>query len=100
LDIGHLHCMGETPIDKYLRQYAARIVNIHIEDMRAGVHEHLQFGAGEIDFVPILAALREINYQGGVHVELSRHSHEAPSAAQRAWNFLSSQLGAGTFRTR
>ncbi|MGW4149959.1 sugar phosphate isomerase/epimerase, partial [Streptomyces albogriseolus] len=28
-----------------------------IEDMRRGVHEHLPFGDGEIDFPPVLAAL-------------------------------------------
>lgn len=32
--------------------------------------------------------LAEIGYTGGVYVELSRHSHEAPVAAQRAYRFL------------
>jgi sugar phosphate isomerase/epimerase len=57
--------------------------------MRAGVHEHLMFGEGEIDFPPVLAALAEEGYAGGVHVELSRHSHMAPEAARRAFQFLS-----------
>jgi sugar phosphate isomerase/epimerase len=56
--------------------------------MRAGVHEHLMFGAGEIDFPPILAALRAAGYRGALHVELSRHSHEGPAAARRAMEFL------------
>lgn len=88
LDLGHLHCQGETPIARYLQRYRQRLANIHIEDMRHGVHEHLMFGEGEIDFAPIFAALREINYQAGVYVELSRHSHEGPTAAQRAYDFL------------
>jgi sugar phosphate isomerase/epimerase len=88
LDVGHLHCQGETPIPEIIRDWAPRLVNVHIEDMRRGVHEHLMFGEGEMDFPPIIAALAEIGYDGGVHVELSRHSHEGPNAAKRAYNFL------------
>jgi sugar phosphate isomerase/epimerase len=88
LDVGHLHCQGETPIAAYIDGWSTRIVNVHIEDMRAGVHEHLMFGEGEMDFPPILAALRDARYQGGLHVELSRHSHDAPNAARQAMEFL------------
>lgn len=88
LDVGHLHCLGETPIPAVIRQWSDLLVNIHIEDMRAGVHEHLMFGAGEMDFPPIVAALAEVGYDGGLHVELSRHSHDGPAAARRAFEFL------------
>jgi L-ribulose-5-phosphate 3-epimerase len=89
LDVGHLQCLGETPIAAVIHRWADRLVNVHIEDMRAGVHEHLMFGAGEIDFPPVLAALAKVGYAGGVHVELSRHSHEGPTAAGKAYEFLS-----------
>jgi L-ribulose-5-phosphate 3-epimerase len=88
LDIGHLHCQGEVPIAEAVCRWAPGLINVHIEDMRAGVHEHLMFGEGEIDFPPVLHALAAAGYQGGVHVELSRHSHEAPAAARRALEFL------------
>ena len=88
LDVGHLHCQGETPIDQLIRHWGPRIVNVHLEDMRRGMHEHLMFGEGEIDFAPLLKALAGSGYDGGVYVELSRHSHEAPSAARRAFEFL------------
>ncbi|HYW79636.1 MAG TPA: sugar phosphate isomerase/epimerase family protein [Thermoguttaceae bacterium] len=88
LDIGHLHCQGEVPIARVVERWAPRLVNVHIEDMRSGVHEHLRFGQGEIDFPPVLRALADAGYQGGVHVELSRHSHEAPEAAKQAFEFL------------
>lgn len=88
LDVGHLHCQGETPIAEVVAQWKNEIVNVHIEDMRAGTHEHLMFGEGEMDFPPILAALRQANYRGGIHVELSRHSHEGPNAAKQAYDFL------------
>lgn len=89
LDVGHLHCLGETPIAAVIHRWADRLVNVHIEDMRAGVHEHLMFGEGEIDFSPVLAALAEVGYTGGVHVELSRHSHMGPTAALHAYDYLS-----------
>jgi sugar phosphate isomerase/epimerase len=88
LDIGHLHCSGETPLADYVRQWGSRIANVHVEDMRAGVHEHLMFGEGEIDFPPVIAALAQSGYQGGLYVELSRHSHAGPAAAQAAYDYL------------
>lgn len=88
LDIGHLHCQGETPIADYIQRYGDRIVNIHIEDMKAGVHEHLPFGEGEIDFPPVMQALAAVDYQGTVNVELSRHSHDGPNMARISYDFL------------
>lgn len=88
LDLGHLHCQGEVPIAAQLRQWRHRLWNVHIEDMRRGVHEHLMFGEGEIDFGPVLRTLEEIGYTGGVHVELSRHAHDAVNTARRALAFL------------
>ena len=88
LDVGHLHCQGELPIAEHIHRWKDKLWNIHIEDMRRGVHDHLMFGEGEMDFPPIFQALREIDYQGGVHVELSRHSHDAVNSAKRAMEFL------------
>lgn len=88
LDVGHLQCQGELPIEDFIRRWAPRLVNVHLEDMRRGRHEHLMFGDGQIDFPPVLRALAEAGYNGGIHVELSRHSHEAPQAARRAFEFL------------
>jgi L-ribulose-5-phosphate 3-epimerase len=93
LDIGHLHCLREVPIAAVIRRWNDRLVNVHIEDMRSGVHDHLIFGEGEIDFPPVIAALAEVGYAGGLHVELSRHSHLGPTAAQQAHAFLASLMG-------
>jgi L-ribulose-5-phosphate 3-epimerase len=87
IDIGHLHCLGE-PIAPTLRKWKDILCNIHIEDMRQGMHEHLMFGEGEIDVAEVLAVLEEIGYEGGVHVELSRHSHDAVETARTALEFL------------
>ncbi len=92
LDVGHLHCQGEGPIDEVICRCASRLVNVHIEDMWSGVHEHLMFGEGQIDFPVVFRGLSRIGFAGGVHVELSRHSHEAPTAAKRAYEFLQAVL--------
>ena len=88
MDVGHVHCSNEGDIPTLIHHWQERLVNVHIEDMRRGVHEHLMFGEGQMDFPPILAALAEVNYQGGVFVELSRHSDEGPAAAKRAFEFM------------
>jgi L-ribulose-5-phosphate 3-epimerase len=92
IDIGHLHCLGELPISDHIRKWSHILWNIHIEDMRRGVHDHLMFGEGEIDFPPILRALEEIGYAGGVHVELSRHSYDAVNAARKSIEFLNKAI--------
>ncbi len=88
VDIGHLQCMGETPISQVIQPWGHRIFNIHIEDMNFGKHDHLRFGEGEIDFEDVLSGLKQINYAGGLHVELSRHSHMAPDVVQESFRFL------------
>jgi sugar phosphate isomerase/epimerase len=88
VDVGHLQCQGETPLAEQIETWGSRLCNVHLEDMCRGVHEHLMFGDGEIEFPPVLAALKRVAYDGGVYVELSRHSHDAPKAAQQAYDFL------------
>jgi sugar phosphate isomerase/epimerase len=87
LDVGHLHCLSE-PIAPTLQQWKHVLWNVHLEDMCRGVHDHLMFGEGEIDFSEVLRTLSEIEYDGGVYVELSRHSHNAVDTARRALDFL------------
>jgi sugar phosphate isomerase/epimerase len=92
LDIGHLHCLGEFPIVEHLRRWRNVLWNVHIEDMRQGIHEHLPFGEGEIDIGEVLSVLRKIGFSGGVHVELSRHSHDAVETARRSLAFLRARI--------
>ena len=91
LDIGHLHCLGE-PIVENLRRWRDRLWNVHLEDMRRGAHEHLMFGDGEMDFAAILRGLHDVDYSGGVFVELSRHSHDAVNTARKSLAYLRSLL--------
>ena len=89
LDVGHVHCLNDGDLLTHLRRWESVLLNVHLEDMRRGVHEHLFFGDGEINFTEVISLLAEIQYAGPVNVELSRHSHDAPEAAARAYAFLS-----------
>ena len=88
LDIGHCRCLEAEPVADCVTASGPHLVNVQIEDMRRGVHEHLEFGTGEIDFPPVLAALAATGYRGLIAVELPRHSHAAPAVAARSLDFL------------
>ncbi|MCI0688589.1 MAG: sugar phosphate isomerase/epimerase [Sporichthyaceae bacterium] len=88
LDIGHCRAVEPDPVPECVRAAGPDLVNVQIDDMRRGVHEHLEFGTGEIDFPPVLAALHEVGYRGLVAVELPRHSHAAPDIAASSLRFL------------
>ena len=88
LDLGHVHCVGEGPGADRIEEFAAELRHVHAEDMVRGVHEHLPFGRGEMDYGPIFRKLAEVGYRGMVAVELSRDSHRAVEAAEEAIAFV------------
>ncbi|UCM90384.1 sugar phosphate isomerase/epimerase family protein [Streptomyces marincola] len=90
LDLGHCHCLEPDPVPDCVAAAAPWTAHVQIEDMRRGVHEHLPFGEGEMDFPPVLAALDATGYAGLVSVELPRHSHAGPELARRSLDFLTS----------
>ncbi|WP_149830029.1 sugar phosphate isomerase/epimerase family protein [Streptomyces tailanensis] len=88
LDVGHAHCVEDRTLLECVRLAAPRLLNVQIEDMRRGVHQHLEFGAGEIDFPPVLTALKDLGHQGLVSVEIQGGSLDAPDVARRSIEFL------------
>lgn len=92
LDVGH--CVAVEPVDAAtcIRRAADLLVNVQLDDMRTGVHEHLEFGEGELNLPATLAALSEVGYTGVAAVELPRHSHAAPVVASRAYTALRAAL--------
>lgn len=78
LDIGHLYAVWEGEPSEVIAAHAGDVVQVHLEDMRRGVHEHLPPGAGDVDFAALLTALQTAGYQGSVCFELARSSHAAP----------------------
>ncbi|WP_444971713.1 sugar phosphate isomerase/epimerase family protein [Streptomyces sp. SAI-25] len=100
LDIGHCQCLEEATPAQCVRDSAPWLRHVQIEDMRRGVHEHLPFGDGEIDFPPVFAALAATGYQGLTVVELPRHSHAGPELARTSIDFLRNAMTRGTIGTR
>ncbi|MGE3173260.1 MAG: sugar phosphate isomerase/epimerase family protein [Planctomycetota bacterium] len=83
LDVGHLYVEDEGDPVALCAACAADVEQVHLEDMRRGVHEHLVPGEGEVDFAGVLGALAGAGYDGPVCFELSRSSHMAPAAVAR-----------------
>jgi sugar phosphate isomerase/epimerase len=83
-DIGHFYCVGDDPaatvpkLARYLR-------HVHLEDIAATrVHHHLVPGEGAIDFAATLRALRSIQYDGWITIELYPYVDDPDPAARTA----------------
>ncbi len=50
LDVGHAYLTEDNSPADCIRTFGPSIQNIHLEDMKKGEHNHLQFGDGEIAF--------------------------------------------------
>jgi len=84
LDLGHVLCEPEGDPAAAVTAHGKEIVNVQIEDMKRGVHEHLPFGQGDLDLPAALRALSEAGYGGLIGVELSRDSHRAVEAVRES----------------
>lgn len=88
LDTGHCLASEECEPEAAVLEMRENIGTVAVEDMRRGIHEHLFFGEGEMNIAAILRALKEINFEKLVSVELSRHSHCADKTIPAAIEFL------------
>jgi sugar phosphate isomerase/epimerase len=88
LDVGHCLVTGDREPAEAVREFAGFLGTVSIEDMKAGRHEHLPFGQGDMDVGGVLAALREVQFDRLVCVELSRESHRAHEAIPEALSHL------------
>lgn len=77
LDLGHEFRFGSSPADT-IRRFGDRIFDVHIKDEpvanRTG--RCVPLGTGLMDFVDILAALREVRYAGSLSIEYERDMKE------------------------
>jgi sugar phosphate isomerase/epimerase len=84
LDVGHGVCNEPDGPEGAVARAGPLIANVQLDDMRPHVHEHLEFGEGDIDLAGVLGALDRVGYTGLAAVELPRHGHAAPLVAERA----------------
>ncbi|MBL8859798.1 MAG: sugar phosphate isomerase/epimerase [Planctomycetes bacterium] len=88
LDVGHLLVTGDLPVRSQIEALALRLMHVHLDDIKDGVHEHRMFGTGDLDLADTLSALRAVDYKGMMAVELSRDSHRGADAAAEAMRHL------------
>lgn len=80
LDIAHAYLLkqrngsenSEKEISEEIREFGENIEHVHIHDNTGGGDEHLPPGKGQINFKPIIQALRDIDYDNRIIVEVHR----------------------------
>jgi len=92
LDIGHSQVLGED-LAGAIHLLGDRIWNLHVEDIPGRKHYHMIPGEGTMPWEAIVRALREINYQRFLTVELYTHTQEPQVAAEKSHVFLSRLIG-------
>jgi sugar phosphate isomerase/epimerase len=87
-DIGHFFCVGEDP-SACIREMKDIIYHFHLEDIAATrEHHHLLPGKGAIDFSNVLEAIKDIEYDGFITVELYPYEDQPIEAARQALSYL------------
>ena len=93
LDTGHCLVTGDVDPAAAVLRYQDRIGTVSLEDMKRGTHLHLPFGEGDMDVPSVLAALRDIDFNKLVCVELSRESPRAHLAIPESLAWLKAHGG-------
>ena len=53
LDVGHVHCLSDGDVGEHVDRWARKALERPPGGHGRGIHEHLMFGDGEMDFVPV-----------------------------------------------
>ncbi|MDK2791054.1 MAG: hypothetical protein PWP15_1563 [Methanothermococcus sp.] len=70
LDVGHANTAGNpAEFVKELNNIGQGIVHVHMHDNNGNDDEHLKIGDGNIDFLSVLNALKDIKYEGVLSFE-------------------------------
>ena len=78
---GAIHLLGD------------RIWNLHVEDIPGRKHYHMIPGEGSIDWRAMKSALKGIEYNRFLTVELYTHTADPQLAARKSYAFLSTIFG-------
>lgn len=76
LDLGHVFLCDSDPLYS-IAQLGAKIVHCHVENMRAGVHDHLLPQEGDMDLGAYLEALADVGFRGGLALDFYKYDYEA-----------------------
>jgi len=70
IDTGHAH-MGGQDAAAAIRAAGDALLTTHLQDNHGEVDEHLPPGQGDIDWADVMAALRDVEYEGVLMAELT-----------------------------
>jgi sugar phosphate isomerase/epimerase len=84
LDLGHVFLCDPDPMAA-IAQLGSKIVHGHVENMRAGVHDHLRPQEGDMDLGAYVAALSAAGFEGGLALDMYRYDYEAEAPAAIAF---------------
>jgi sugar phosphate isomerase/epimerase len=76
LDLGHVFLCDPDPLAA-IGQVGKRVVHCHIENMAAGVHQHLLPQEGDMDLRAYLQALADAGFDGGLALDLYKMDYAA-----------------------
>lgn len=93
-DVGHSAVIGENTAAA-LKALGPYLRNIHLEDIAGGVHRHLLFGEGDIDFGAIFGTLNSLGYGGDLTPDLYPFKAEFERALAASKEFLERQGASG-----
>jgi sugar phosphate isomerase/epimerase len=76
LDLGHVYLCDPDPM-RSIALLDTKIVHCHVENMRAGVHDHLLPHEGDMDLGAYVNALAGVGYTGGLALDVYKYDYEA-----------------------
>lgn len=76
LDLGHMFLCDPDPLDA-IRQVGEKAVHGHVENMRAGRHDHLIPDEGDMQLGAYLSALAQAGFTGALALDLYKYDYEA-----------------------
>ena len=88
-DTAHLRAGGGDPAG-LISTYGHRIRYVHLKDYEGG--DFLPLGQGQLDFSGILDALKAIQYEGWITIELDSYEGSPKEAAQISKEFLKERI--------
>jgi sugar phosphate isomerase/epimerase len=93
LDVGHAWCVGDD-LEKAIGEASPRIWNLHVEDIKGRVHEHLIPGRGDLDFAAMFRALERAKYDRYLTLELYPFKDKPGEAGEEGLRYLERLLKA------
>jgi inosose dehydratase len=95
LDTAHFHQGGGDPAQA-VREYADRLLYLHIKDLDGPPYRFVELGRGKVNFQRVFGALSDVKFNGWAIVELDRVPEPTRSPKESASiskHYLESTLG-------